>query len=368
MGRIWIGALCAALAFALPPAACAAAGDAAGTVTVTDMAGRRVTAPFDPERIVCIGTGTLRQIVYLRAESKVVGVEDFEKSAGGRPYRIAHPELAALPRCGPGGPASINKKPDLEALLAVRPQVIFTTYMDASLADEVQRTTGIPVFVLSYGPFATFDDTVYDSLRAAGKVLNRGKRAEDVVAHIESLRRDLRARTAEVPESSRPSVYVGGVGHRGAHGIESTEQRYIPFEWTGANNVARRVKAGASTHLVLDRETLLKLDPDVVFLDGIGLALVEEDYRKRPEFYGALKAFPGGRVHVLFPFNFYMTNIGTALADAYAVGKILHPERFGDVDPEKKADEIYAFLVGKPVYGSMRKLYGPLGGKAPFLK
>ena len=102
------------------------------TVTITDMTGRVVTAPYDPQRIVCIGPGTLRLIVYLQAESKVVGVEDLEKAhPGGRPYWLAHPEMAALPRCGAGGPASINKKPDLEAVLSVRPQVIFITYMDA---------------------------------------------------------------------------------------------------------------------------------------------------------------------------------------------------------------------------------------------
>ncbi|OQY57143.1 MAG: hypothetical protein B6245_17375 [Desulfobacteraceae bacterium 4572_88] len=32
--------------------------------------------------------------------------------------------------------------------------------------------------------------------------------------------------------------------------------------------------------------------------------------------------------------------------------------RFKDVDPEKKADEIYTFLVGKPVYDQMKKDYG----------
>ncbi len=32
------------------------------------------------------------------------------------------------------------------------------------------------------------------------------------------------------------------------------------------------------------------------------------------------------------------------------MGKVLYPDRFKDVNPEKKADEIYTFLVGKPVY------------------
>ena len=345
------------------PAVCAAAR----TVEVTDMAGRRVTAPFGPERIVCIGPGALRLIVYLRAESKVAGVEDMEKrNANGRPYWIAHPELAQLPRCGPGGPACINKKPDLEAVLSVKPEVVFVTYMDASLANEVQRILQIPVVVLSYGAIGTFDEAVYDAMRIAGKILHREKRAHEVVSYIESLRGDLGVRTRDIPAKSKPAVYVGGIGYRGAHGIESTEQRYIPFEWIGADNVAKRVQASIGTHVAMDKETLLKLDPEIIFIDGSGLGLVKEDRRKKPEFYNALRAFSDQRVYSLLPFNWYMTNIGTALADAYAVGGILYKKRFDDIDSAQKADDIYGFLVGKPVYREMKDDYGPMGQAAPF--
>jgi iron complex transport system substrate-binding protein len=238
--------------------------------------------------------------------------------------------------------------------------------MDGSLADEVQRTLRIPVVVLSYGAFATFDEAVYDALRIAGSILNREKRARDVVAYIESLRKDLRARTVHIPENLKPTVYMGGLGYRGVHGIESTEQRYTPFEWTGADNIAERVKAGIGSHVFMDKEILLKLNPDIIFIDGGGLHLVAEDFRKRKAYYHALQAFSGGRVYVLLPFNWYTTNIGTALADAYAIGKILYEERFEDIDPEQKADDIYTFLVGRPVYEKMKKEYGPIGRKAPF--
>jgi iron complex transport system substrate-binding protein len=98
------------------------------------------------------------------------------------------------------------------------------------------------------------------------------------------------------------------------------------------------------------------------------LTLVSEDYRKKPEFYHALKAFQTRRVMVLHPFNFYTTNIDTALTDAWAVGKILYPDRFKDIDLEKKADEIYTFFVGRPVYEQMKQTFGAIGQSAIFLK
>ena len=117
----------------------------------------------------------------------------------------------------------------------------------------------------------------------------------------------------------------------------------------------------------MDKEILLKLDPEIIFIDGTGLVMVTEDYRKKPEYYGALQAFSNRKVFSLLPFNFYTTNIGTALADAYAIGKILYPKRFENLNPEKKADEIYSFLLGAPVYQQMKKDYGAIGQKAPFL-
>jgi iron complex transport system substrate-binding protein len=128
------------------------------------------------------------------------------------------------------------------------------------------------------------------------------------------------------------------------------------------------VPTGIGSHVFMDKEGLLKIDPDVIFIDGGGLALVQDDFRKKPEFYKALKAFANDRVYALLPFNWYTTNIDTALADAYAIGKILYPKSFEDVDPEDKTDEIYTFLVGKPVYSLMKKDYGAIGRKARILK
>jgi iron complex transport system substrate-binding protein len=339
----------------------------AAPLTITDMAGRRVFVPAVPQRIVCIGPGALRLIVYLRAQDKVVGVESMEKRfPAGRPYWLAQPRLKTLPDIGPGGAGAINKKPDLEAVMRVKPDVIFVTYMDAALADEVAATLGIPVVVLSYGELAVFDRAVFDSLKLAGTILGRRARADAVVNYIDGLRQDLDRRTADFAEKEKPGVFVGGIGYRGTHGIESTQRHYIPLDWNHADNLARRVESTLGGHVFVDKEALLTLNPDVIFIDGGGLALVTEDYRKKPDFYRALKAFRSRRVYSLLPFNFYTTNIDTAMIDAYAIGKILYPQRFTDVDLARRADAVFTFMVGRPVYRQMQAVYGKVGQEASF--
>lgn len=330
------------------------------TITVVDLAKRSVQVPLGPERIIGLAPGSLRLICYLGKQDLVVGVENLEKSRpAGRPYWLANDQLLKLPTVGPGGVKSINASPDLELVLKASPEVVFVSYMSAELADTVQRKLGIPVVVLSYGPFATFDPVVYKSLRIMARILKAEKRADEVVSYVEGCRKDLAKRTANHDDSGKPRVYVGAVGFKGTQGIESTDASYVPLQWIGARNAARQWKKKG--HLFIDKEQLLQCNPDVIFVDGGGARLMKEDMRRKTEFYEGLKAFRTKNVYRLHPFNWYVTNIGTAIADAYTAGKILYPKEFSDIRVEKKADEVYSFLLGKPVYKTMERDYGKLG-------
>ncbi|MBU2649075.1 iron ABC transporter substrate-binding protein [bacterium] len=334
---------------------------------VTDLAGRKVRFSNTPERIICISPGTLRLAIYLEAAEHIIGVEDMEKRfPHTRPYWLANPELGRLPSIGPGGPMTINKEPDLEKVLAVQPDVIFISYMSKELADTLQQKIGIPIVVISYGPFGTFNEVVFDSLRLMGKVLKKERRAHTVIDYIENSRKDIASRVSNIDEKFKPSVYIGGIGFKGSHGIESTETRYAPFIWANSKNIA--TAQGMNGHVYVDKEKILQWNPDVVFIDSGGNEIIRQDFIKKPGFYQSLQAFQQKRVYLLHSFNWYMTNLGTVIANAYAVGKKLYPDRFHDVDPPQKSDEIYSFLVGRPVYHQMSISFGQLGKVPAYLK
>jgi len=103
-------------------------------------------------------------------------------------------------------------------------------------------------------------------------------------------------------------------------------------------------------YIQVDFEYLLEKQPDYIFIDENNLRVVLDDFSKNREQYCSLKAFREGRVYGVLPFNWYHTNIATALADAYFIGKVLYPEAFADVDPVQKANEIFEVFVGKPLY------------------
>ncbi len=319
---------------------------------VTDIAGRIVPVPENPQKIVAIGPGGLRLVAYLGALDKVSGVEAFEKkNFKGRVYRYGFPQADTLPVIGPGGPQSINTMPDVEAVLKTGAQLIIASHMKKDMADKLQAKAGIAVFVVSYGPrFATITPDFFKSLNLLGKILGKEQRAAEIEKFYQDFNKDIETRVmaAEKTGVKKLLVYVGAVGYRGAQGITSTDPMFLPLMSLKTNDVAS--KHSPKEHIFLDKEKLLKDNPEIIFVDGLGLKMVKEDFSKNKDFYASLGAFQNKKVYLQLPFNFYTTNLGTSMVDTYLAGKILYPTQFKDVEIKKKAGEIYTFLLGKDFY------------------
>jgi iron complex transport system substrate-binding protein len=342
-----------------------------GELTLTDGFGREVTIPESVEQVVCSGAGCLRYLVYLQAQDYVVGVDSIEKEKSefeGRPYALANPQFKDYPLIG-----EFRGKDDPEKIIAINPQVILKTgasgqptATNSADADALQNKTGVPVVMFPYGSLKNEEQKaqMYSSLRIMGKVVGKQERAEQIVNYINATMKDLENRTADIPESERKTVYVGGVSSAGAHGIISTEPAYAPFLWVNAKNVA----AGMGTdHADIAKEALVDWDPEYIFIDIGTLQLGNEGAigeLKNDTSLAGLSAVKNKKVYGVIPYNYYSTNYESVLANAYFIGKVLYPDRFKDIDPEAKADEIYTFFLGKPLYSEINGQYGNLGFKA----
>ncbi len=317
-----------------------------GRKTVTDLAGRKVAVPGKVGRLVALGPGALRLVVYLRAIDRVVGMEDFERRNARdvyvRPYAgTLGAEFLKLPVVGPGGPGAL---PDPEKLLMCKPDLIVAAGVDPAQLENIQAKCGAPAVYLSYGELGVWRDEARRSLSLLGGLLGAGKRAAELNAYVDSLERDLRKRTGDVPAEKKPSAYFGGISYKGAHGIESTQGDYPPGRMAGARNLADSL--GKTGHFFVDREQILVWNPEFVFVDAGSRAVLDRDFEKNRGFYRLLKAAGSGRTFSLLPYNYYNTNIELALINAYFVGKSLYPEAFEDVSLEEKAGEILETFLG----------------------
>ena len=311
---------------------------------IVDLAGRTITVPDKVERIVALGPGALRLVVYLKAIDKVVGIETIETKSLPpffRPYSdVCTADITHLPQIGSGGP---GKLPDLEALLACRTQVIFSIGLDLGQIENLQAKTGIPTIILSYGKLGVWREKAMQSLKLMGKVLNQEARALEIELFLQQAQAELSQKTLTTRTAS-PSAYFGGLAYKGIRGLESTEEGYFPGNMVKANNVAGNNPAN-SGHLFIDKERLLKWNPEIIFLDYSSNHLVSRVYLENRSFYQLLHAVEQKQVYSVLPYNQYNTNLENALANAYYIGSKLYPLNFNDLTVEAKIAEIFNFFL-----------------------
>jgi iron complex transport system substrate-binding protein len=329
--------------------------------------GREVTVPRDPEHVICSGPGALRLLTYLEAEERAVAVDDMEGERpqfDARPYALANPQFKEMPIFGE---FRGHDNPELIVALDPQPDLIFKTYPTMGTdPEELEKKTGIPVIALNYGDLGGYRDRLFTTIRTMAAVLDKEERGEEVITFFKDTIDELDRRTRDIPEEEKKSCFVGGIAFKGPHGFQSTEPTYPPFMFVNANNVAYDPQKSLSEleHADVAKEKIVAWDPDVLFVD---LATIQSDSEANALYqlandpaYTNLTAVENGKVYGVLPYNWYTQNFGSILADAYFIGTILYPDRFADITPEEKADEIYRFLVGEAVFDEIKAAFQDL--------
>lgn len=328
------------------PAADETAGEEAAAVrTVTDAAGREVTIPKKVESVVPLANA-LRMMCYADAVDLAAGVElgETEQNIVKAYNWVNFDKLKNLPVAGEGG--SGGYMPYEEEIVKINPDVIICGYSGED-AENLQEKTGIPVVVINGGTL--FGEDYNESLKIIGEVCGREERCEQVIDFISGIKEELGTRTAEVKDSDKPLVYAGAISFKGGHGIEGTYANFPPFTILNAKDIFEDSNTAAKG-VTIEKEKILAADPDIIFLDPNNLSFVNEDYAANPGLYHSLKAVQNGQLYTMLGYNYYYTNVEIALADCYYAAAVIYPDKFSDIDPVKKAGEIFEFMLGSSTY------------------
>ena len=347
------------LTIALTLAACSSTpakkeADKAQTRVVTDVWGRKVQIPSDVKKIVCLGSGAPRMAAYLGVVDMMVGSEDHDAKNYTvlRDYNpVYYDKLKNLPLVGKGG-GSGNNNGYPEKITEVKPDVIIAGFSPEA-ADELARQTNIPVVCVRYISNNFVDETFYSAMRVFAEVVNAQERCEKVLSFIDTCKKDLNDRTANILKSEKPKVYTGAVTFNGRHGFAGTYSNFGPFMGINALNVADEVKKPG--YFEADLEKVVVWDPDIIFLDPGNMNLVNDEYTANAGFFNNLRAVREGRIYTMPSFNNCGTNITYAIMNSYYAGTVLFSQQFADVSIDKKSSEILTFFLGKDIYDTMAK-------------
>lgn len=332
---------------------------AAQPVVVTDMIGRNVeVVPGSYHRVVCIGAGALRMYTYIGDVQDLCGVEDIDNiklqnrpkmfDSAARPYVIAYSEeFSKLPSCGVGGPQA--QAAEAEKILACNPDIVISEYEDVQKEDALQQQLGVPVITLRSGANGVFADEFKGSMRLLGSIFGKEARAEELVAFVEKETAEIIRRTADIPESSKPAVYICGLGNWGTTNHLMTSQNYKPFEVANIRNAVTGLSAKGIQAIEKEKFESIGQDVDIMFIDSAAVKNIKPLYAQDPALFDSCKAWQNGEVYLQPAYNAYYTNYEIALINTWFDAKTVYPQLFEDINIYVKMDEITQAFLGLPL-------------------
>ena len=330
---------------------------ASDKIVVTDMIGREVEIlPGSYSRAVCIGAGALRMYCYIGDVSLLVGVEDIDNEtlserpamfdAVARPYVLAYGEtFEVLPSCGVGGPMA--QAAEAEKILSCDPDIVISAFEDVEKADALQEQLGVPVITLSTGSKGVFDEKFYGSMELLGTVFGQEEKAETLVAYVQDQSAEIIARTIDIPEEEKPSVYICGLGNWGTTDHLMTAENYVSFEVAGVKNVLNGLGIQGVGPIEEEKFVELGESMDIIIMDAAAVKNIKPLYTEDPTMFDTCKAWQEGEVYLEMAYNAYYTNYEIALINTWFIAKTVYPEAFADIDLTEKTNEITAVFLGQ---------------------
>ena len=341
-------------------------------ITITDMIGREVTVvPGSYQNVVCIGAGALRMYSYIGDVNLLCGVEDIDNTtlkerpkmfdAVARPYVLAYGDVfSTLPSCGVGGPMA--QAAEAEKILACNPDIVISEFEDVEKEDALQEQLGVPVITLKAGPKGVFDDAFSGSMELLGKVFGQEEKAAALVKFVQDEAAEITARTADIPEDSKPSVYVCGLGNWGATNHLMTAENYVSFQIAGVKNVL--TATGTQGIQPIEEEKFVELGDsmDIMIMDAAAVKNIAPLYQEDPTMFDTCKAWQDGEVYLEMAYNAYYTNFEIALINTWFIAKTVYPEQFKDIDLTAKTNEVTKAFLGQELADAIFACPSSFGG------
>ena len=325
-------------------------------VTITDMIGRQVTiVPGSYKRVVCIGAGALRMYSYIGDVALLAGVEDIDNTtlserpmmfdSVARPYVLAYGEtFNTLPSCGVGGPMA--QAAEAEKILSCNPDIVISEFEDVEKEDALQEQLGVPVITLKAGGKGVFDDAFYGSMELLGKVFGEEEKAAALNKFVQDQAAEITARTADIADENKPSVYVCGLGNWGTTDHLMTAENYVSFQIANVKNVL----SGTGTQGIqpIEEEKFVSIggDMDMIIMDAAAVKNIKPLYQEDPTMFDTCKAWQNGEVYLEMAYNAYYTNFEIALINTWFIAKTVYPEQFADIDLTAKTNEVTQMFYG----------------------
>jgi iron complex transport system substrate-binding protein len=337
-----------AIAFCLMLAASSVS--AKETITIKDDLGRDVTISSPSERVVFTMENALKTYYAVGDSKNVAALKDdkWMRKLTEDIFPVVDPEFEKK--------IVVNITGDqlnLESLAKVNPDLVVlwaSSPEDPNLL-AINDTLKVPTFAI----YVTSLDDVFSQVDTMGMISGNKERAAEVKEIMNSYVTKTTNVTDKLTESDKPKVFWMWTDVYGTAGVKSGMNDLI--EEAGGVNVMTLAEKDAQEmeHPVVTQETLIKLNPDVIYM-WYNENLDPKDILNGDEFKGwkDINAVKNKRVYEIGNpsiFDAFSPRMPLALLH---VAKDLHPDKFPGLDMNQTVDQYNVDMWGVH-YPSMAK-------------
>lgn len=340
---------------------------------ITDMRGKEVKIPKNPQRVVDMSDGFTSGVMTILGENdKIIGLgsqsvrknysytypvisgKNYTYSGGKNPAGCLNPQFDNLSILITG------KAINYEVLASLEPDLIIMRLGDCctpAKGDALDKaintidSLGIPLVVLRGDPdYATPDiSNISKEIRIIGQIFDKEDKALEVTNYLDSIVKMIKERTKDIPESEKPNVLIFGLSSTARNaGAVGTTQGADTIESYFIEKIVNAKNAYRGSGSLLSAEQVYASNPDVIILP------TANGYHPPSELYTApyyvkmqeLKAVKNRKVSAL-PWT--PSNCGKRVEypiEIMMIAKASYPEKFQDVKIHEWVLEFYQKVYG----------------------
>lgn len=269
-------------------------------LTILDIAGRRVTIPKRPERIVSLAPSNTETLFALGLGDRVVGVD---QTSDYPPAARDKPKIGTF------------SQPTIEEVVGKSPDLVLAANIHVRAAVPALESRGIVVVVINPGDLPA----VLDSISLVGQLTDRADAAQRLCGEMEGRIAAVEARLRGA--APQPRVYLEITAKLSAAGPASYIGDLIAR--AGGSNI---VDDRSTPYPTLSAEAIVARDPEVIVLTDSGGEVTLASVGERPGWSG-IAAVRTGRVVAIDP-NI-VNRAGPRVVDALEqLARACYPEGF----------------------------------------
>lgn len=346
-----------------------------GNTTITDVLGRRVTLKVPSPRILLGGSRLLYTTALLNKADPTAGVvgwpNDLEQNDPDTYQRYVQrfPQIVKIPTIGqlPNGSLSAEQAIELRPDVFVVSAANFKAAQDAGTIDKLDRA-GIPTVVVDY--FVDPLRNTVPSVQIMGQLMGRMQEAQRYIAYYQAAMQKVRSRLEAARPPATPTFLWRAPGYYDCCSTFARSNLASFVKFAGGDNLGDHLLS--TQQGTLSPETVLNSDPAVVIATGadwspatpaaqggfVALGYNEPKQKGQDQLAGLVSRQPGfdnlqavrnHRVDVAWH-HFYDSPYNFLAAEWFA--KAIHPELFGDVDPDASMRELHDQFLPIPAGGT----------------